>query len=41
LRDPVAAAEQIGAFLDGTLTAAKMAAEVDPSLHRQRGGRVR
>jgi hypothetical protein len=37
LGDPAAAAVRIGEFLGGGLDTAKMAAEVDPSLHRQRG----
>jgi tetratricopeptide (TPR) repeat protein len=37
LQDPIAAASQISDFLGGQLAAAKMAAEVDPSLYRQRG----
>jgi tetratricopeptide (TPR) repeat protein len=37
LRDPTAAASQINGFLGGQLAISKMAAEVDPSLHRQRG----
>ena len=36
LLDPAAAAGRIGEFLGGGLDTAKMAAEVDPSLHRQR-----
>ena len=39
LHDPVAAAKQIGVFLGRIQAAAEMAAEVDPSLHRQRGDR--
>jgi hypothetical protein len=37
LRDPAGAAAQINDFLGGHLDVLKMAAEVDPSLHRQRG----
>ena len=37
LRDPQTAARQINEFLGGGLDVAKMAAEVDPSLHRQNG----
>jgi len=36
LRNPAGAASQIGGFLGSRLATAKMAAEVDPSLHRQR-----
>jgi tetratricopeptide (TPR) repeat protein len=36
LRDPAAAASRISGFLGGQLATSKMAAEVDPSLHRQR-----
>jgi hypothetical protein len=36
LRDPAAAASRISDFLGGQLATSKMAAEVDPSLHRQR-----
>jgi hypothetical protein len=36
LRDPAIAARQIDDFLGGGLDAAKMAAVVDPALHRQR-----
>jgi predicted AlkP superfamily phosphohydrolase/phosphomutase/tetratricopeptide (TPR) repeat protein len=39
LRDPHQAAKQINEFLGGNLDVAKMAAEVDPSLHRQRGAK--
>jgi hypothetical protein len=40
LRDPAAAALQIGDFLCGQLDALKMAAQVEPALHRQRGMRA-
>jgi predicted AlkP superfamily phosphohydrolase/phosphomutase/tetratricopeptide (TPR) repeat protein len=36
LKDPQAASEAMNRFLGGSLATARMAAEVDPSLHRQR-----
>jgi len=41
LADPVRAAAEIGVFLGLEDAAARMAAEVDPRLHRQRGNPVR
>jgi predicted AlkP superfamily phosphohydrolase/phosphomutase/tetratricopeptide (TPR) repeat protein len=38
LRDPQRAAEAMNRFLGSNLDVARMAAEVDPKLHRQRGG---
>jgi Sulfotransferase domain len=38
LRDPAATAAKINEFLGGDLDTTKMAAEVDPTLHRQRRG---
>jgi len=40
LRDPQHAAAKINEFLGGHLDVAKMAAEVDPTLHRQRGAKT-
>ena len=41
LRDPAGAASRISGFLDSRLATPKMAAEVDPSLHRQRASAKR
>jgi predicted AlkP superfamily phosphohydrolase/phosphomutase/tetratricopeptide (TPR) repeat protein len=38
LKNPQAAAEAVNRFLGGSLAPDRMAAEVDPSLHRQRAG---
>jgi len=39
VRDPGGAARAVAAFLGGGLDATRMAAAVDPALHRNRGGR--
>jgi hypothetical protein len=40
LKDPQAASEAMNRFLGGRLATARMATEVDPSLHRQRGANL-
>jgi predicted AlkP superfamily phosphohydrolase/phosphomutase/tetratricopeptide (TPR) repeat protein len=41
ISDPLFTAEKVNRFLGGGLDAAKMAAAIDPALHRNRAGRVR